>query len=111
MGEGELMAVKTSRMANLEAMIADDPSDPELRYFLAMEFLSAGHEAAAVAKLRELTVDSTYVPAFLQAGQMLSRSGQISEACEILRKGIQIATQQGNSHAQGEMQGLLDSLE
>jgi hypothetical protein len=105
------MAAKTPRMASLESMIADHPSDPELRYFLAMEFLSAGDENAAVAKLRELTVDSSYVPAFLQAGQLLSRSGQVAEACGILRKGIQAAGQQGNSHAQGEMEGLLDSLQ
>ena len=105
------MTARTPRMAQIEAMLADEPNDPELRYFLAMEFLSAGDESAATAKLRELTADSTYVPAFLMAGQTLNRLGQVSEACMILRKGIEAARQQGNSHAQGEMQGLLDSIE
>ncbi|MCE9533828.1 MAG: CDC27 family protein [Planctomycetes bacterium] len=98
-------------MERIEAMLVDDPHDPELRYFLAMEYFSAGDEEGGVAKLRDLTADSTYVPAFLQAGQALNRLGKVEEACTILRKGIENARQQGNQHAQGEMQGLLDSLE
>ena len=105
------MIAPTSRMAQIEAMLADEPNDPELRYFLAMEFLSAGDESTGTAKLRELTADSTYVPAFLMAGQTLNHLGQVAEACEILRKGIEVAQQQRNTHAQGEMQGLLDSIE
>ena len=105
------MTAPTPRMAQIEAMLADEPGDPELRYFLAMEYLSAGDEPTGTAKLRELTADSTYVPAFLMAGQTLNRLGQVNEACAILRKGIEAARQQGNAHAQGEMEGLLNSIE
>lgn len=105
------MSVRTPRMAQLEAMLADDPNDAELRYFLAMECLSAGDEATGVAKLRELTATASYVPAFLQAGQVLNRLGQVTEACAVLRKGIDAARVQRNDHALGEMQGLLDSIE
>ena len=105
------MTAKTPRMAQIEAMLADEPNDPELRYFLAMEWLSAGDEPTALTKFRELTGNSTYVPAFLIAGQVLNRLGQVEEACAILRTGIEAARQQGNAHAQGEMQGLLDSIE
>ncbi len=105
------MTAKTPRMGQLEAMLAEEPGDAELHYFLAMEYLSAGDEAAGTQKLRELTNDSIYVPAFLQAGQVMARQGQVKEACYILRRGIELAQKQGNSHAQGEMQGLLDSLE
>jgi hypothetical protein len=98
-------------MAQIEALLADEPNDPELRYFLAMEHLSAGDEPAAIAKLRELIQNSTYVPAFLMAAQTLARRGDEAEACAILREGIDEARKQGNAHAQGEMQGLLDSLE
>ena len=31
-------------MGQLEAMLAEEPGDAELRYFLAMEYLSAGDE-------------------------------------------------------------------
>ena len=105
------MSVRTPRMDQIETMLVDDPDDPELRYFLAMEHLSAGDEATGAAQLRILTVDSTYVPAFLQAGQLFNRLGQVNEACAILRKGIEAARQQRNDHALGEMQGLLDSIE
>ncbi len=105
------MSAKTVRMAQLEAMLAEDPNDAELRYFMAMEYISAGDEPTGTEKLRELTNDSIYVPAFLQAGQILARQGQVTEACAILRKGMGFAQQQGNGHAYGEMEGLLDSLE
>jgi Flp pilus assembly protein TadD len=99
------------RVAQIEAMLADEPNDPELRYFLAMELLSAGDEATAVQKLREIASDSTYVPAFHQAGQALARLGQTAEARAILRRGIEAAEKQGNQHAAGEMLGLLDGLD
>ena len=105
------MSARTARMQQIEAMLAEEPHDAELRYFLAMEYLSAGDEATGTQKLRELTSDSTYVPAFLQAGQVLSRQGQAPEACAILRRGLECAQKQGNTHAFGEMQALLDSLE
>ena len=105
------MATRTPRMAQLEALLADEPGDAELRYFLAMEYLSAGDERGAADRLREITSDSDYVPAFLQTGQVLARLGQESEACAVLRQGIEHARRQGNAHAQGEMEGLLASLE
>ncbi len=105
------MPPPTDRMTRLQAMLSEEPNDPELRYFLAMEYLSAGDEPASIAQLRDLTNGSTFVPAFLQAGQILNRAGQTAEACEILRIGINLARQQKNDHAHGEMQGLLDSIE
>jgi thioredoxin-like negative regulator of GroEL len=105
------MAASSSRMAMIEAMLADDPADPELRYFLAMEHLSSGDEQAAAQRLRDLTQDSEYVPAFLQAGQLLNKLGQASEACAVLRRGIETAAKQRNDHALSEMQGLLTSIE
>ncbi len=105
------MTVQTPRMLQIEAMLAESPHDPELRYFLAMEHLSAGDEPGAAAKLRDLTNESAYVPAFLQAGQLFNRLGKSEEACAVLRRGIDEAGKQGNTHALGEMQGLLDSIE
>jgi hypothetical protein len=105
------MSVRTPRMNQLEAMLAETPNDDELRYFLAMEHLSAGDESTGVTKLREITANGTYVPAFLQAGQLLNRLGKVAEACAVLRNGIEAARQQRNDHALGEMQVLLDSIE
>ena len=107
----------TPRMAQIEAMLADDPDDAFLRYGLAMEHASAGDDAACVIVLHDLiarTAASPYIPAFLQAGQALVRVDRIPEACAVLKQGIAAATKAGTAealHAQGEMQGLLSSIE
>jgi predicted Zn-dependent protease len=101
-------------MAQIEALLADDPADPFLRYGLALEYASAGDDATAARLLRELidsTPDQPYVPAFLMAGQVLNRLGRVAEACDVLRKGIEAARTVGNDHARGEMEGLLISIE
>jgi hypothetical protein len=101
-------------MDQIEAMLAEDPDDAFLRYGLAMEHASAGDQAACVEVLRDLiarTAANPYVPAFLQAGQALARLDRVPEACGILRQGVEVARKAGDTHAQGEMQGLLDSLE
>jgi hypothetical protein len=98
-------------MEQIEALLADDPGDPFLRYGLAMEYVSAGDDVTAAGQLVRLADDSAYVPAFLQAGQVLARLNRFTQACDILRRGIAAAGQQGDSHAEGEMTGLLSSLE
>jgi hypothetical protein len=108
---------RTPRMAQIEALLADDPDDAFLRYGLAMEHASAGDDANCVAVLRDLIalkVADPYIPAYLQAGQALVRLDKIGEACDVLRAGIDAARRVGTPeamHAHGEMQGLLSSLE
>lgn len=105
---------RTPRMEQIEALLADDPDDPFLRYGLAMEHASAGDDATCVEVLRDLiarTAAKPYVPAYLQAGQALARLDRIPEACDVLRAGVEAARTAGDTHAQGEMQGLLASLE
>jgi predicted Zn-dependent protease len=102
---------QTARMAQIQALLADNPHDEMLRYMLGMEHASAGDDAGAVAVYRALIADTKYVPASLMAGPALIRLDRIGEACEMLREGVKAAAAVGNSHAQGEMQGLLDSIE
>jgi cytochrome c-type biogenesis protein CcmH/NrfG len=101
-----------TRKQRLEEMLAGDPSDPEVRYMLAMEHVSEGDDAGAVRCFRELLqVAPSYAPAFHQAGRALHRLGRLTEAREVLQQGIPAALQQGNQHAAGEMQELLANLE
>ena len=108
---------KTPRMAQIEAMLAEDPDDAFLRYGLAMEHASTGDDSQCVVVLKNLIerkANDPYVPAFLQAGQALVRLDRIAEACEVLRSGIEASRRVGTPeamHAQGEMQGLLSSIE
>ena len=105
---------RTPRMAQIEAMLADEPDDAFLRYGLAMEHASSGDDATSVIVLRELiarTAAATpYVPAYLQAGQALMRLDRVEEACATLKDGIEAARKVGDGHALGEMQGLLESI-
>ena len=105
------MPTRTPRMDQIEALLADDPADPFLRYGLAMEYASAGDDAIAADHLLRLTTDTVYVPAFLMAGQILNRLNRVDEAVAVLRTGIAAAREQGNDHAEGEMTTLLASIE
>lgn len=98
-------------MRQIQALLADDPTDAFLRYGLAMEYASIGDDSTAAAQLVALTNETAYVPGFLMAGQILNRLGRVEEACAVLRRGIEAARREGNSHAEGEMAGLLTALE
>ena len=101
-----------SRKEQLEAMLIDEPNDPLLRYMLAMEHVSGGDNAGAVKCFEELLGRSaTYVPAYMHLGQTYSRLGRTDEAKAIWQRGIVQALQQGNEHAAGEMQGMIEGLD
>lgn len=108
---------RTPRMVVIEEMLADDPTDPFLRYGLAMEYSSQGDDDAAVQEFAHLIAQNRaapYIPAFLMCGQALARLGRLEEAANVLRRGIAAATAAGTPealHAKGEMQGLLSTVE
>jgi Flp pilus assembly protein TadD len=103
---------RMTRKEQIEAMLRETPDDPFLHYGLAMEFVSAGNDAAAIERFRTLlAIDADYVPAYLQAGQALVRTGRQEEARNTLMEGIKAAKRKGDDHALGEMQGFLDGLD
>jgi tetratricopeptide (TPR) repeat protein len=100
-----------TRKQQIEELLQDDPNDPFLRYGLAMEYVSAGDDEEAVRCFRELfAVVPDYVPAYLQAGQALTRLDRVEEARDVFRRGITAARQKNDLHAQGEMQEMLANL-
>lgn len=104
----------TPRMQQIKAMLADDPVDAFLWYGLAMEHASQGDDGEAVRVLRHLislNPDAPYIPAFLQAGQALTRLGRERDAADVFRQGIAAAGKAGDTHALGEMQGFLATIE
>jgi len=102
----------TTRKQQLEAMLADEPHDGELRYMLAMEHISEGDDEGALACFQELfTVAPDYPPAYHMAGRTLQRLGRLEEAREVLRRGIPLAEKRRDLHAAGEMQEFLESLD
>jgi cytochrome c-type biogenesis protein CcmH/NrfG len=105
------MNTKTRRQ-QIEEMLSDEPNDPELRYMQAMEYASEGNDPEAARCFQELlAVAPTYPPAYHMGARVLQRLNRSAEAKAILERGIPIAFAQGNTHAAGEMQELLESLE
>jgi cytochrome c-type biogenesis protein CcmH/NrfG len=100
-----------TRKQRLEAMLADAPDDPELRYMLAMEYVTAEDDAGAVACFQELLRRApNYVPAYHQAARALQRLDRIAEAMAMLQHGIPVALAHDDPHAAGEMQQLMELL-
>jgi thioredoxin-like negative regulator of GroEL len=100
-----------SRRSRIEGLLALEPTDQFLRYSLAMELEKEGDHDRSLAGLSQLQRDSApYVPAFFMAAQQLTKLSRITDARETLRRGIEEARQQNNSHAAGEMSEFLASL-
>ncbi len=100
-----------SRKQQLQEMLAEDTTDVFLRYGLAMEYASAGEHAEAVCCFQDLIRDTPeYVPAYVQAGQLLARLGRDEEARSMFRAGIEAARKTGDLHAAGEMESFLEGL-
>jgi Tfp pilus assembly protein PilF len=108
---GDTSMTNKSRRQRLEEMLADDPTDAFLRYGLAMDYAGAGEDAAAAKCFAELIrLSPDYVPAYLQAGQVLVRLGRDDEARGVYQAGVTVAQRVGDAHAAGELQGFLDML-
>lgn len=102
----------TNRLDQLTEMLEQDPNDPFIRYALALELKKHGRMDEALDRFEETIGRSPdYVPAYFMIGQLLAELGRETDASHRLREGIAMAQRQGDSHAQGEMQEFLDSLE
>ena len=99
------------RLATLLRFLEDDPSDIFTHYAIAQEYASTGNDSAAIEKYDEIIhLDPAYVPAYHQLGLLFTRLNRGEQARETLSRGIAAAGRNGETHAQAEMQELLDDL-
>lgn len=103
------MTEKSARRLKLEQSLVEDPSDPFLRYGLALQCLSDGDLEAGRRGLLDLIADrpDDQIAAYQQLGQSYYESGDVEEAREILARGVSKARAAGDGHAASEMEGLL----
>jgi tetratricopeptide (TPR) repeat protein len=100
-----------SRLAQLQQMLADEPDDLFLNYALGMEYQKSGDANAALAQFAAMNQRfPDHVAAWHQRGRLLADVGDTPAACEVLKQGISVAERVGDSHAAGEMQGLLELI-
>ena len=101
----------SSRREKIEAMLKDEPQDQFLRYSLACEFDNEDRGEEGLAMLRGLIADQPpHVHSFLRGAQLLVKLDRVADARTMLREGIEVARQQNELHAAGEMGELLASL-
>jgi len=99
------------KIALLTEILTQDPTNALARYSLAMERANAGETEAALAEFESLlTQHPDYTAGYFMAAQTLSKAGRYIEAAAQLRHGITSARRTGNTHAEGEMQAMLDEL-
>ena len=100
-----------SRREKIEALLKEEPHDQFLRYGLGVELDNEERHEESLALFQGLMADEPpHVASFLRGAQLLVKLDRISEARGALRDGIEIARQQNDLHAAGEMGELLASL-
>ena len=100
-----------NKLTMLQEILAQNPMDSFARYGLAMEYSGAGQAEQALTEFDQLATDHPdYVPGYFMAAQTLARIGRTDEAKKRLQVGIAAAGRTGNTHAEGEMQEMLDEL-
>jgi len=99
------------RLATLRAFIARSPRDPFPRYGVAMELRQQGDLEGSVGAFEELIRDfPDYLPTYLMAGGVLAEVGRRGDSARTYRRGIEVATAQGNQHARSELEAALAEL-
>ncbi len=95
-----------SRLPQLLAFLADDPSDAFTLYALATEYRAVGDTAEAWKYYDQLLRDHPgYVGTYYHAAALLTELGRREEAETVYRTGLVEARKQGQHHAASELQG------
>ncbi|MGB7189101.1 MAG: hypothetical protein WBD10_03100 [Acidobacteriaceae bacterium] len=100
------------KIAMLNEILAQNPTDAFARYGLAMERAGRGETEASLAEFDRLHQDHPdYAAGYFMAAQTLAKARRNQEAKARLKEGIEAARRSANQHAQSEMQAMLDDLE
>jgi len=101
-----------NRVQFLQEALAANPDDTFARYALALEFSTSDQPADAWPHFEYLlNHHPDYAATYFQAGRFLAQQDRRDEARRILAKGIEVAQNQGNHHAQSELERALESLD
>jgi Tfp pilus assembly protein PilF len=101
----------STRMEQLEKMLATEPNDTFLLYGLGLECKKANLPQQALEYLkRVIALDPGYCYAYHQMGLIHESLEDPDGARNAYRAGIEAARQKGDQHAQGEIEAALSML-
>jgi tetratricopeptide (TPR) repeat protein len=99
------------RIAALNEILTEHPTDAFARYGLAMEYSKQGDLDRALAEFSILLEKNPdYTAGYFMAAQALTRAERAADAKKMLQDGIAAARRTGNLHAQSEMEAMLAEL-
>ncbi len=99
------------RVALLNEVLSQNPSDAFARYGLAMEYSKTGEVERALEEFGKLlATHPDYTAGYFMAAQTLAKADRTEEAKKMLGDGIASAKKTGNGHAQAEMEAMLGEL-
>jgi len=100
------------RIALLNEVLSQNPTDAFARYGLAMEYAKAGEVERALEEFGKLlATHPDYTAGYFMAAQTLAKVERIEEAKKMLADGVASAKKTRNAHAQSEMEAMLAELE
>ena len=99
------------RLAMLNEILAENPTDAFARYGLAMEYSKIGNVDLALEEFKKLLdTHPDYTPGYFMAAQTLAAASRTDEAKKMLSDGIASAKRTSNTHAQSEMEAMLADM-
>ena len=101
----------STRLDKLQELLAQDPSNVLLNYGMAQELANLGRLEESVGQFERLIASHpNYSAAYFHGARTLERLGRIEDARSLYNRGIAAAAQNGDMHAQSEMEAALAAL-
>jgi len=98
------------RLKHLQELLIQTPNDPFIIYGIALEYRNIDGEKTKYYFDLLLSEHPSYLPTYYQAGELYEDLDE-DRAKEIYLKGMQLAKEQENMHAYGELKSVYDLLD
>ena len=100
------------RLQQLQDLLKNSPNDPFLLYAIAKEYEKLERTEEALTQYRALTQQHpNYVGTYYHYAKLLEEQEQFTTALAIYQTGIEVAREQGDLHALGELSNAKTNLE
>jgi tetratricopeptide (TPR) repeat protein len=95
------------RLAQLQALLAEEPGDPFLRYAIALERKRSGDMETAAGDLESLLQENPkYIACYYQLALVLADLGRLADAAEACKAGALQCLVTGDAKARAELLAL-----